>query len=267
VSCIPITAGDLAMFDIDITAPLQPTLRRPELSPAKSTKPACPGCPVRSIGICGSFCGSGDNDLIGSLSRHVTYQSRSALMEEGGLAQHAFNLISGTVILSKALPDGRRQVLGFAVAGDFLGLTMRDTNAMTAVALGPVEVCRMQRPHLRDLARQSAKFMGQLHDMMASELESAHDHMMLLGRRGVEEKLACFLLSLRQRIARQQPISPRVDLPMTRLDIADYLGVTLETVSRTLSKMARNRLIVIVPDGVRLLDIDALERMASLKVL
>jgi CRP/FNR family transcriptional regulator len=226
----------------------------------------CSGCPVRSIGICGSQCGNGEADLIGSMSRRVTYQGKVALMEEGGPAQHAFNIVSGTVILSKTLPDGRRQVIGFAVAGDFLGLTMRESNSMTAIALGTTEVCRMQRSHLRDLAQQSSKFMTRLHDMMAIELESAHDHMMLLGRRGVEEKVACFLLSLRSRVARDQPASPRVDLPMTRQDIADYLGVTLETVSRTLSKMARNRQIVIVPDGVRLLDIDNLERIASLKV-
>lgn len=254
------------MFDTVTTTLPSADLRHPDLSSSKTSKTPCLGCPVRSIGICGSLCGSGDDDLIGHLSRRVIYQGRSSLMEEGGLTQHAFNVISGTVMLSKALPDGRRQVLGFAVAGDFLGLTMRDTNAMTAVALGPVEVCRLQRSHLRDLARHSPKFMAHLHDMMASELENAHDHMMLLGRRGVEEKIACFLLSLRQRVGRQQTLSPRVDLPMTRLDIADYLGVTLETVSRTLSKMARNRLLVIVPDGVRLLDIDTLERMASFKL-
>jgi CRP/FNR family transcriptional regulator len=254
------------MFDIDtIALPGMEIRHLPEPSSRAPIKPGCPGCPVRSVGICGSLCGSADGDVIGSLSRRILYQGRSALMEEGCPAQYAFNIISGTVMLSKALPDGRRQVLGFAVAGDFLGLTMRDVNSMTAVALGPVEVCRMQRPHLRDLARQSPAFMGRLHDMMATELENAHDHMMLLGRRGVEEKISCFLLSLRQRVSRRQPISPRVDLPMTRLDIADYLGVTLETVSRTLSKMARNHLLAVVPDGVRLLNIDALERMASLK--
>jgi CRP/FNR family transcriptional regulator len=253
------------MFDTATTTLPQSQTKTSEQAARAANKPACPGCPVRSVGICGSLCGSGDADLIGSLSRRMAYPGRSVLMEEGGPGQFAFNVISGTVMLSKTLPDGRRQVLGFAVAGDFLGLSMRDTNGLTAVALGSVEVCRMQRSHLRELALQSSKFMSQLHEMMASELESAHDHMMLLGRRGVEEKIACFLLSLRQRVARRQAISPRVDLPMTRQDIADYLGVTLETVSRTLSKMARNRLIVIVPDGVRLLDIDTLEQMASLK--
>lgn len=249
------------MFDTATLPSIE--LKFPELPHSGLAKSACLGCPVRSVGICGSLCSSGEADIIGALSRRVVYQGRSVLMEEGGPAHHAFNIVSGTVILSKTLPDGRRQVLGFAVAGDFLGLAMRDVNTMSAVALGPVEVCRMQRSHLRDLARQSPKFMAQLHDLMAGELESAHDHMMLLGRRGVEEKIACFLLSLRDRVARRQALSPRVDLPMTRLDIADYLGVTLETVSRTLSKMARNRLLVIVPDGVRLLDIARLEEMAA----
>ena len=232
---------------------------------SKHQNTACPGCPVRSIGMCDSRCGDGDIDLIGSLSRRITYQNKVALMEEGGPAPHAFNIVKGTVILSKTLPDGRRQVIGFAVAGDFLGLTMRDANSMTAIALGPVEVCRMQRTHLRELAQQSTVFLAKLHDMMASELESAHDHMMLLGRRSVEEKVACFLLTLRARVQREGAPSPRVDLKMTRQDIADYLGVTIETISRTLSKMARNHLLVIVPDGVRLLDIPTLQDMASLK--
>ena len=239
---------------------------RPSAPVASNQKSFCPGCPVRSIGVCGTDCGGAEVDLIGSLSRRIAYQHKAALMEEGGPAQHAFNVTSGTVILSRTLPDGRRQVMGFAVAGDFLGLTMRNSNSMTAMALGHVEVCRMQRSHLRDLAQQYPVFLAQLHDMMANELDSAHDHMMLLGRRTVEEKVACFLLTLRARIYRNQSLSPRVDLPMTRQDIADYLGVTIETISRTLSKMARNRLLVIVPDGVRLLDIDTLERMATMKL-
>ena len=88
--------------------------------------------------------------------------------------------------------------------------------------------------------------------------------MLLLGRRSAQEKVAAFLLSLRARYASAQGLSARIDLPMTRQDIGDYLGLTLETVSRSMTKLAQRKIIAVIPDGVRILDMDRLKAVAGL---
>jgi CRP/FNR family transcriptional regulator len=102
-----------------------------------------------------------------------------------------------------------------------------------------------------------------LHEFAGHELSLAQDQMLLLGRRSAEEKIAAFLLNLQGRYGRIGVTSVTVPLPMSRQDIADYLGLTIETVSRTMTKLAREKLLVIVPDGVRLLDRPRLVRMAG----
>ena len=201
---------------------------------------------------------------LAEISRPVRFAAKVPVFAEGARADAVWSLVSGSVLLSKLLHDGRRQVVGIAVPGDFLGLPMQPTNGLTATTMTPASLSRFDRVRFTDLLNRAPGLMRQVFENFSQELALAQDHMLLLGRRSAEEKVAAFLLSLRDRWAPMQGLTARVDLPMTRQDIGDYLGLTLETVSRTMTKLAQRKIIAVIPDGVRILDADRLAKVASL---
>ena len=201
---------------------------------------------------------------LADMARQVRFAAKATVFAEGARADAVWSLSSGSVLLSKLLHDGRRQVVGIAVPGDFLGMPMQAANAFTATTLTPASLCRLDRIRFTDLLNRAPCLMRQVFENFSHELVLAQDHMLLLGRRSAEEKVAAFLLSLRDRWAPMQGLTARIDLPMTRQDIGDYLGLTLETVSRTMTKLAQRKIIAVIPDGVRILDADRLARLASL---
>jgi CRP/FNR family transcriptional regulator len=126
-----------------------------------------------------------------------------------------------------------------------------------------VRVCRFVRSAFSAFVDDKPHLLRRLHEFAGHELSLAQDQMLLLGRRSADEKLAAFLLNLQARYGRIGSTSVLVPLPMSRQDIADYLGLTIETVSRTFTKFARDKLLVIVPDGIRILAKDRLDQLAA----
>ena len=126
-----------------------------------------------------------------------------------------------------------------------------------------MKVCRFARSTFLACIEGKPHLLRRLHEFAGHELSLAQDQMLLLGRRTAEEKVAAFLINLQARYARIGAASVTVPLPMSRQDIADYLGLTIETVSRSLTKMARAKSLVIVPDGVRLVARETLERLVA----
>jgi CRP/FNR family transcriptional regulator len=185
------------------------------------------------------------------------------LFDQSALAGSVFNVTEGMVRLYKSLPDGRRQIVGFALPGDFLGLALMDRYGVAAEAVTQVRVCRFARPAFIAYVDDKPHLLRRLHEFAGHELSLAQDQMLLLGRKTAEEKVAAFLLNLQTRYARIGTPSVTIPLPMSRQDIADYLGLTIETVSRTLTRLAREKVIVIVPDGVRLLIAARLDQLAA----
>ena len=234
--------------------------RHVEMRDREAAQAPCPHCPVWDIGACSALAEVELEDM----SRRVRLKAKVTVFEEGARADAIWNIVSGTVLLSKLLQDGRRQVVGIAVPGDFLGLSLQATNGFTATALTPATLCRFDRARFINLLDHAPALMRRVFATCSHELRLAQEHMLLLGRRSAEEKVAAFLLSLRARWAPLQGLSARVDLPMTRQDIGDYLGLTLETVSRTMTKLAQRKIIAIIPDGVRILDAQKLSEAASL---
>jgi len=223
----------------------------------------CNGCEARALSVCGSL---EDEAFTGlqKLNHPINFPARSVLFNQETPVRHVFTVVHGVVRLYKLLPDGRRQIVGFALPGDFLGLALADGYGFCADAVTAVTVCRFSRDTFGDYADTHPQMLRRLHDMATHELALAQQQMVLLGRRDAEEKLASFLLGLQKRWARVSgKSSVTIDLPMGRQDIADFLGLTIETVSRTLNRMARDKLIVIVPDGVRVMDAARLEAIAS----
>lgn len=223
----------------------------------------CRHCESRALSVCGPLEG---DDFLGlqRLNHPVAFPARAVLFNQESPVRHVYSIVHGVVRLYKLLPDGRRQIVGFALPGDFLGLALADGYGFCADAVTAVSACRFSRDHFAEFADEHPTMLRRLHDMATHELALAQQQMVLLGRRDAEEKIASFLLALQQRWARiTGRMSVTIDLPMGRQDIADFLGLTIETVSRTLNRMARDKLLVIVPDGVRLLDAVKLERLAS----
>lgn len=222
----------------------------------------CHHCQVRNLSVCSAL----DPEEIDELHRYgrtINVTAKSTLFEQDESADNVFNLTAGAVRLYKLLPDGRRQVVGFALPGDFLGLAMSEQNVFSADALTQVTACQFSRNTFSDLLDRKPKLLRRLHDIASHELSLAQDQMVILGRRTAEEKIAAFLIGLRNRWAKVNGASVHVPLPMTRQDIGDFLGLTVETVSRMLTRFARDKAIVIVPDGVRLLDVERMERLAA----
>jgi len=202
----------------------------------------CEECKVRLFSVCGALEVS-ELDELDRISQGKTFVPKAMLFDQGSIAGSVFNVTGGVVRLYKSLPDGRRQIVGFALPGDFLGLALMDRYGVAAEAVTNVRVCWFARAAFLGYIDGKPHLLRRLHEFAGHELSLAQDQMLLLGRRSAEEKVAVFLLNLQKRYGRLGTLSVTIPLPMTRQDIADYLGLTIETVSRTLTKFAREKII------------------------
>jgi CRP/FNR family transcriptional regulator len=182
-------------------------------------------------------------DRIAPLASKIHFNARATIAEEGDPALHYFIVTHGMIKLSKSLPDGRKQIIRFSLAGDFIGLTLDDTFGFTIEAITPVDICKFDRARIEFLAQESAILENFLRRVATSDLSTAQNQMLLLGRKLAKERVASFLLQLSdQAMCRGEP-GDLFLLPMTRADIADYLGLTIETICRTLSLLKAMRAI------------------------
>jgi len=223
---------------------------------------SCADCSVRPFSICASL-NKAEMQEFEHLSRHARFAPCETVFAEEEITTSFYNLLEGVMRLYKLLPDGRRQIVGFALPGDFLGMTTSGRNTFSADAINAVEVCRFSKASFQRFAEDKPHLLHRINEFAIRELAQAREHMVLLGRRSAEEKVATFLVSWRDRVARQNATSATLPLPMSRQDIADYLGLTIETVSRTFTKLERDGVIDIISGGVRLLDPARAEALAA----
>ncbi|MFP5517358.1 MAG: helix-turn-helix domain-containing protein [Alphaproteobacteria bacterium] len=203
-------------------------------------------------------------DPLASLGHSKVYERETTLFSEGDAAGSVFRVMSGMVRLYKMLPDGRRQIIGFLQAGDMMGLAFAAQYLYTAETVTATTIQRIPRLELDALMDAQPAFARKLLSATTSELIAAQDQMVLLGRKTAAEKVATFLLRLCDRKCGGKGDERTIDLPMGRSDIADHLGLTTETVSRTLTKLKSTRLIRILVGGkLELLDRDALADLAG----
>lgn len=222
----------------------------------------CTACAVRSLSICGAL-DEADLAAFERIARHVDVAPNEALFTAGQAATSVHNITAGVARLYKLLPDGRRQVIGFALPGDFLGTMPSDRHSFSADAIEAVSACRFPADAFAHFIEQRSHFLLRINEFASRELMLAQEQMLLLGRRTAEEKVAAFLIGWRIRLAHIGDERQTIALPMSRQDIADYLGLTIETVSRTLTRFERERMLIIVTGGVRLLDSGRVEAMAA----
>ena len=214
-----------------------------------------------------AFCGVlTDQELprLIAILTHVLVEAHQPIIDEGEPADYLFNVTGGAVKLYKLLPDGRRQITGFLFEGDFLGIAMNDRYNYSAEAVGRVTLCRFPRRKLESLLDEFPKLEKRLLGMASNELVQAQDQMLLLGRKTAREKIVSFLLSLSERAVKRGSGPSPIALPMGRADIADYLGLTTETVSRTITQLKRNGAVRLLPGGqIELPDTSALHELAE----
>jgi CRP/FNR family transcriptional regulator len=239
------------------------------LAPARRLEPLpqghpCQGCEVRDKAVCGVL-DCARLEEFRNLGWTLRLASGQVLFHEGDPATRVFTLTKGTLKLYKLLVDGRRQVTGFLHPGDFLGISIDDEHAFSAEALEDAQLCWFPRSRFDDFVEDEVTMERELYRMAAHELAAAQQQFVLLGRKTATERLASFLLMLAKRAEMSNGVGAgMVRLPMSRSDIADYLGLTKETVSRVISALKRDRIIRLETlDVIQVLDRDRLEQLAE----
>lgn len=223
----------------------------------------CRHCGAREFNICQALDTTQQERLFAQAQR-LQVAKRCRLFSAGDTAHHVYNLTEGMVCLSCSLPDGRRQILGFLLPGDFIGFEAGETHRGDAETLTEAKVCRFERTAFDGFLRENPDVALRLLQMASGELAQAARHEVLLGRKTAVERIATFLLDLRDRSGARHLRTRPLALPMTRGEIADYTGLTIETVSRVFGRLRAGKVIELVGTGaVRVLDDDQLERLSG----
>eukprot|EP01037_Dinobryon_pediforme_P006199 gene6199-6266_t len=233
----------------------------------RSTSPdkhadVCRSCPARTLGICGAQ----ETEALAALHSIATtthFAPHSSIFNQGDEASRVFIISKGVVRVSKSLSDGRRQVNSFAFPGDFIGLAPGNVHAVNADSIGEVVACQISRRQFSQMLDANPALLKVIHSASLNELSTAQEQLASVGRHSAHERVATLLVNLRNRWRAIDNSSHYVALPMTRADIADYCGLSVESVSRTLAELARQKIIVIVPNGIRILNIAGIARLTQ----
>jgi CRP/FNR family transcriptional regulator len=233
-----------------------------------SFRPDCRACKAGQLSLCSKLDHDGLTRLQ-EMSRTRLFLKDAILSRQDEAMEDVFIILSGMVQLYQDLEDGRRQVTGFLGPGDMLGGIKREAGIhCTAQAITDVTACGLERTAFLQLVHDFPGLAFQLLIAATDEIEAEHDHVVMLGRRRPQERMAAFLLVLQHRWLNGENVRPEVPIPMSRADIADYLGLTVETVSRTLSRFKSQGLIELPDPHLAILrNVPALYDLAGLSEL
>jgi CRP/FNR family nitrogen fixation transcriptional regulator len=171
----------------------------------------------------------------------MRFRRNEEVFGEGEAADYVYRVVTGAVRTIRFSSDGRRQILNFYLPGDIFGLECGSRHTLSAEAVADADLALVRRSLIDAAATRDAAAARALIDLMQRQLHNAQEHALVLGRKGAGERLAAFLLQLADRVTAKCEI----DLPMSRADIADYLALTIETVSRAFTQMERDRTIAL----------------------
>lgn len=189
---------------------------------------------------------------------------REPLFHEGDARSSVYRVLTGVICLYKLTNDGRRQIIEFVFPGDIVGLESADVHSICADAVKDSSVLCLPVTAMHRLFDGDARFHQRLYERLSRELEATRERLLTLGRRTALERVAGFLRDLSQRAASRGGDPHLLDLPMTRSDIADALGLTIETVSRCFTRLRRKGLIKLTDrTGVELVDLETIATLAA----
>lgn len=218
----------------------------------------CGDCPIRYRAVC-SRCETDELAQLSAMKTYKVYQPGGAIQWAGDEMEYVGSVVTGAASISETMEDGRRQMVGLLLPSDFIGRPGRDTAPFDVTAVAETVICRFRRKPFEDFLRSSPAISSRLLEMTMDELEAARHWMLVLGRKTAREKVASFLAVVAGRRAFLAKDANRrdiaFDLPLTRDAIGDYLGLTIETISRQFTALKKEDVIrlqgarhVIVPD-------------------
>lgn len=224
----------------------------------------CEACAIRNRAICADL-DEREIGLLNGIGRRRKLAAGEQLMWEGDEAVLVANVIEGVLKLSTQTVDGKEQILGLVYPSDFLGRPFGETTPYGVEALSDAHICVFERKDFERFAREHPRLEHKLLERTLSELDRTRRWMLLLGRMSAEQKVASFLLEMADRMGvRGADHVKAVTLPLSRQQIADVLGLTIETVSRQLSKLRSAGLIDLVSRReVLIKDIEQLEAISG----
>jgi CRP/FNR family transcriptional regulator, anaerobic regulatory protein len=233
------------------------------------THSECSTCAIRHRALCGALDAEELQHLNG-IARHKHLVAGEPILTHLDSSISFASIVSGVVKLTKSLQDGRTQIVGLQFASDFIGRPFQNEANYDAEAATDVQLCSFERAAFEKLLVRFPELQQQLLKFTLDELDSSRDWMLLLGRKTAREKIATFLAMVGRRSlvdgcsAADQLNFAKFDMPLTRTDIADLLGLTMETVSRQLSKL-KNEGIIHLESGRRIsiLDLQKLDQIAD----
>jgi CRP/FNR family transcriptional regulator len=230
-----------------------------KLAPAE-----CSDCPIRHRAVCARC----DADELARLDQIKFYRSFAAgqtLMWAGDTMEFVASVVSGVASLTQTMEDGRTQMVGILLPSDFVGRPGRETAAYTVTATTDVVMCCFRRKPFEQMLLTTPHVAHRLLEMTLDELDAAREWMLVLGRKSAREKIASLLAILARRdaalIQGETADQRSFDLPLTREAMADYLGLTLETVSRQISALKRDGVIIL--EGKRHVTVPDMERLLN----
>jgi CRP/FNR family transcriptional regulator len=235
-------------------------LQEPILNPKAQD---CGSCTIRHRAVC-ARCESDELARLEQMKYYRSFQAGQTVIWSGDRMDFVASVVSGIATLTQTMEDGRRQMVGLLLPSDFVGRPGRSTVAYDVTATTDLVMCCFRKKPFEDLILSTPHISQRLLEMTLDELDAAREWMLLLGRKTAREKIASLLAIIARR---DVSLNPRAkgpitfDLPLTREEMADYLGLTLETVSRQVSALKRDRVIslegnrrVTVTDFDRLLE-------------
>jgi len=229
----------------------------------------CEHCAIRHKAVCGAL---SDDELaaLTRIARQRMVSTGQTILSDEEHAEFFANVVSGTIKLTKTLADGRQQIVGLQFPPDFLGRAYGPENSYFAEAASDVELCCFPKDAFERLLRDFPGLEHRLFEHTLSELDAAREWMLLLGRKTAEEKVASFLMMIAHRVPNigckhsDELNFVKFELPLTRADIADYLGLTIETVSRQFTRLRSQGVIEIANKReISVPDVDALANCAD----
>ncbi len=224
----------------------------------------CGACPIRHRAVC-ARCEADELQTLEQIKYYRSYQAGQTVIWSGDRMDFVASVVTGIATLTQTMEDGRRQMVGLLLPSDFVGRPGRQVAAYDVTATTDLVMCCFRKKPFEEMMAKTPHVAQRLLEMTLDELDAAREWMLLLGRKTAREKIASLLAIIARRDAHLKLKSAKgnivFDLPLTREEMADYLGLTLETVSRQVSALKRDGVIVlegkrhiVVPDFDRLLE-------------
>jgi CRP/FNR family transcriptional regulator, anaerobic regulatory protein len=222
----------------------------------------CSECPIRHRAVC-ARCETDELSRLEQIKYYRSFQAGQTVIWSGDRMEFVGSVVTGIATLTQTMEDGRRQMVGLLLPSDFVGRPGRALAAYDVTATTDLVMCCFRKKPFEDLMAATPHIAQRLLEMTLDELDAAREWMLLLGRKTAREKIASLISIIARREASLQVRPSKgiltVDLPLTREEMADYLGLTLETVSRQISALKRDGVIHL--DGNRHVSIPDIDRL------